>query len=227
MCARRAAEEESMSGGVGQLMRGERARVAVRGQRLEYFTIAYNSLEGIVALVFGVLAGSIALVGFGFDSVIEVTSGAVLLWRLRAEMDEARRERAEARSLRLVGICFLALAAGVGYEAAASLWRHESPERSLPGIVLAAASLVVMPLLARAKRRVARGINSAAMSADAKQTELCTYLSAILLGGLALNALAGWWWADPVAALLMVPIIGVEGYKAVRGESCCEHGACH
>jgi len=216
-----------MSGSVGQLMHGERARVVVRGQRLEYFTIAYNSLEGIVALVFGVLAGSIALVGFGFDSVIEVTSGAVLLWRLRAEMDEERRERAEARSLRLVGICFLALAAYVGYEAATSLWRHESPEQSLPGILLAAASLVVMPLLARAKRRVARGINSAAMSADAKQTELCTYLSAILLGGLALNALAGWWWADPVAALLMVPIIGVEGYKAVRGESCCEHGTCH
>ena len=211
----------------GQLMQDERARVAVRGQRLEYFTIAYNSLEGLVAVVFGAIAGSIALVGFGFDSVIEVTSGAVLLWRLRAEMDEQRRERAEARSLRVVGICFLALAMYVGYEAAASLVRREPPDESVPGIVLAAVSLVIMPLLARAKRRVARGIESAAMTADAKQTELCAYLSAILLGGLALNALLGWWWADPVAALLMVPIIGAEGYRALRGESCCEQGTCH
>ena len=212
----------------GQLMHGgERARVAARGQRLEYFTIAYNSLEGVIALGFGTLAGSIALVGFGFDSVIEVTSGAALLWRLRAEMDEGRRERAEAGSLRIVGVCFLALAVYVGYEAAASLLRRELPERSLPGIALAVVSLVVMPLLARAKRRVALGIKSAAMRADAKQTELCTYLSAILLGGLALNALFGWWWADPVAALLMVPIIAIEGYKALRGESCCEQGMCH
>ncbi|HLL16301.1 MAG TPA: cation transporter [Pyrinomonadaceae bacterium] len=212
----------------GQLMHGgERARVAARGQRLEYFTIAYNSLEGVIALGFGALAGSIALVGFGFDSVIEVTSGAALLWRLRAEMDEGRRERAEAGSLRIVGVCFLALAVYVGYEAAASLLRRELPERSLPGIALAVVSLVVMPLLARAKRRVALGIKSAAMRADAKQTELCTYLSAILLGGLALNALFGWWWADPVAALLMVPIIAIEGYKALRGESCCEQGMCH
>jgi len=211
----------------GQLMQDERARVAVRGQRLEYFTIAYNSLEGLIAVVFGAIAGSIALVGFGFDSVIEVTSGAVLLWRLRAEMDEERRERAEAKSLRVVGICFLALALYVGYEAAASLVRREPPDESVPGIVLAAVSLVIMPLLARAKRRVARGIESAAMTADAKQTELCAYLSAILLGGLALNALLGWWWADPVAALLMVPIIGAEGYRALRGESCCEQGTCH
>ncbi|HEV2803135.1 MAG TPA: cation transporter [Pyrinomonadaceae bacterium] len=208
----------------GQLM--QRERVAVHGQRLEYFTIAYNSLEGLIALVFGALAGSIALVGFGFDSAIEVTSGAVLLWRLRAEMDEGRRERAEARSLRVVGICFLVLAIYVGYEAVATLARSEAPERSVPGIVLAVVSLVVMPLLARAKRGVAQRIESAAMKADAKQTELCTYLSAILLGGLALNALLGWWWADPVAALCMVPIIGVEGYKALRGERCCEQGAC-
>ncbi|HZG51109.1 MAG TPA: cation transporter, partial [Pyrinomonadaceae bacterium] len=169
----------------GQLMHDERARFSVRGQRLEYFTIAYNSLEGLCAIAFGALAGSIALVGFGFDSVIEVTSGAVLLWRLRAEMDERRRERVEVLSLRIVGVCFLALAIYVGYEAVVSLWRRAPPEQSVPGIVLAAASLVVMPLLARAKRRVARGIDSAAMSADAKQTELCAYLSAILLGGLA------------------------------------------
>jgi divalent metal cation (Fe/Co/Zn/Cd) transporter len=212
---------------IGQSVDIERTRAVQRGQELEYFTIAYNSLEGLIAILFGALAGSIALIGFGFDSVIEVTSGAVLLWRLRAEMDEERRERVEARSLRLVGICFLALAAYVCYDAAGSLMRRELPERSVPGIVLAVASLVIMPLLARAKRKVAHSIKSAAMTADAKQTELCTYLSAILLGGLALNALLGWWWADPVAALLMVPIIAVEGYKALRGESCCEQGTCH
>ncbi len=208
-------------------MNMERARVVKRGQKLEYFTIAYNSLEGLIAIIFGVLAGSIALVGFGFDSGIEVISGAVLLWRLSAEMDEERRERVEASSLRIVGICFLALAAYVCYDAVGSLMRRELPERSVPGIALAIASLVIMPLLARAKRKVARGIKSAAMTADAKQTELCTYLSAILLGGLALNALLGWWWADPVAALLMVPLITVEGYKALRGETCCEQGTCH
>ncbi|MDQ1559889.1 MAG: hypothetical protein QOD32_2949 [Pyrinomonadaceae bacterium] len=211
----------------GRLLDSERAGIVARGQRLELFTIVYNSLEGLIAVGFGALAGSIALVGFGFDSVIEVTSGAVLLWRLRAEMDERRRERAEASSLRVVGVCFLVLAIYVGYEAVVSLWQRELPERSVPGIVLAAVSLVVMPLLARAKRKVARDINSAAMTADAKQTELCTYLSAILLGGLALNALVGWWWADPVAALLMTPIIFGEGYKALRGERCCEQGTCH
>ena len=221
------ADKKFMNEIAGRLSDPERALVVRRGLWLEHFTIAYNSLEGLIAVVFGALAGSIALVGFGFDSVIEVTSGAVLLWRLRAEMDATRRERAEARSLRAVGLCFLALAVYVGYEAGVSLWRRELPESSVPGIVLAAASLVVMPLLARAKRRVARGINSRAMTADAKQTELCTYLSAILLAGLALNALLGWWWADPVAALLMVPLIGVEGYKALRGERCCEQGACH
>jgi divalent metal cation (Fe/Co/Zn/Cd) transporter len=216
-----------MSQAIEQLADIERARVVKRGEQLEYFTIAYNSLEGLTAIIFGALAGSIALISFGFDSVIEITSGAVLLWRLRAEMDEKRRESVEASSLRIIGVCFLALAAYVCYDAANSLMRREFPEHSVPGIVLAIASLVIMPLLARAKRRVAHDIKSAAMRADAKQTELCTYLSAILLGGLTLNMLLGWWWADPVAALLMVPIIAVEGYKALRGESCCERETCH
>jgi cation diffusion facilitator family transporter len=205
----------------------DRAGLVKRGRRLEYFTIAYNSLEGLVAVVAGLIAGSIALVGFGFDSVIEVTSGVVLLWRLHAEMDEARRERAEKITLRVVGICFLALAAYVGYDSVKSLFTHELPERSIPGIALAIASLIVMPLLARAKRRVAKGISSGAMRADAKQTELCTYLSAILLAGLVLNALLGWWWADPLAALVMVPIIVNEGVEALRGETCCDDDACH
>jgi len=126
-----------------------------RGQGLEYFTIAYNSLEGLIAIVAGIIAGSIALVGFGFDSVIEVTSGAALLWRLHADMDEERRERVELLTLRIVGVCFLALALYVAYEAVSSLTAHELPERSIPGILLAVASLIVMPLLARRKRKVA------------------------------------------------------------------------
>jgi cation diffusion facilitator family transporter len=198
-----------------------------RGRWLEYFTIGYNSLEGLIAVGAGLMAGSIALVGFGFDSLIEVTSGTVLLWRLRADVDEARRERVEAISLRIVGVCFVVLAVYVTYDSVKSLIKREAPEESLVGIILAAVSLVVMPLLVRAKRNVARGINSGALMADSKQTELCTYLSAILLGGLLLNALLGWWWADPVAALIMVPIIVKEGIEALRGETCCDDAACH
>lgn len=199
-----------------------RTNLVRRGLNLEYLTIAYNSLEGLIAVVAGFIAGSIALVGFGFDSVIEVTSGAVLLWRLHADIDEEWRERVEAVTLRIVGVCFLALALYVGYEAISSLVYRESPERSVPGILLAVASLIVMPLLARAKREVARNMNSGAMMADAKQTEFCTYLSAILLGGLLINALFGWWWADPIAALVMVPIIAKEGIAALRGDTCCD-----
>lgn len=204
-----------------------RANAVRRGRHLEYFTIAYNSLEGLIAVGAGLLAGSVALVGFGFDSLIEVTSGAALLWRLRADVDEARRERVEAISLRIVGACFVLLAIYVSYDSIKSLIRREAPEESLVGIGLAAVSLVVMPLLVRAKRKVARGINSPALMADSKQTELCTYLSAILLVGLLLNATLGWWWADPVAALIMVPIILKEGIEALRGETCCDEGACH
>jgi divalent metal cation (Fe/Co/Zn/Cd) transporter len=173
------------------------------------------------------MAGSIALVSFGFDSLIEVTSGVALLWRLRADVNEALRERVEAISLRIVGVCFVVLAIYVSYDSVKSLITREALEESLVGIVLAAVSLIVMPPLVRAKRKVARGINSGALMADSKQTELCTYLSAILLGGLLLNALFGWWWADPFAALVMVPIIVKEGIEALRGETCCEEGACH
>ncbi len=203
-----------------------RSQLVRRGRYLEYFTIGYNSLEGLIAVSAGLLAGSIALVGFGFDSLIEVTSGAVLLWRLYADVDEARRERVEAISLRLVGICFIVLALYVIHDSVESLLKRQTPDESLIGIVLASVSLIVMPLLVRAKRKVARSINSGALMADSKQTELCTYLSAILLMGLLLNALFGWWWADPVAALIMVPIIAKEGIEALRGETCCDD-ACH
>jgi len=170
------------------------------------------------------MAGSIALVGFGFDSLIEVTSGSALLWRLHLDADESRRERVEAVTLRIVGVCFLLLAAYVSYDSIKSLIWREQPHESIPGIILAIASLIVMPLLASAKRKVARGIRSGALMADSNQTELCMYLSAILLAGLLLNALFGWWWADPVAALVMVPIIVKEGVEGLRGETCCDDG---
>jgi divalent metal cation (Fe/Co/Zn/Cd) transporter len=211
-----------MAGDVINLDRIERSKLVTRGRRLEYFTIAYNSLEGLIAVVAGLMAGSIALVGFGFDSLIEVTSGTALLWRLHIDADESRRERVEAVTLRIVGVLFLLLAAYVSYDSIKSLIWREQPRESIPGIILAIASLIVMPLLVRSKRKVARGIKSGALMADSKQTELCTYLSAILLAGLLLNALVGWWWADPVAALVMVPIIVKEGIEGLRGETCCD-----
>src|SRR5262249_30759766 len=158
-----------------------------RGLRLEYLTLGWNSLEALIAIASGLIAGSIALVGFGFDSVVECLSGSVLLWRLRTDSNEANRERVQQISLRLVGASFLVAAAYVGYEAVTTLLKREPPEHSVPGILLAIASLVVMPLLARAKRKVAVGLSSSAMHADSRQTDLCAYLSAILLGGLLLN----------------------------------------
>jgi divalent metal cation (Fe/Co/Zn/Cd) transporter len=181
----------------------DRQPVTRRGRQLEYFTIAWNSLEGLVALIAGVLAGSISLVGFGIDSFIEVTSGGVLLWRMSVDADVQKRERREKLSLRIVGVCFLVLAAYVGYESISDLAARKAPEHSIPGIILACVSLVVMPVLSRAKKKVGNELGSAAMHADARQTDFCVYLSAILLLGLVLNAALGWWWADPVSALIM------------------------
>ncbi len=206
----------------------ERARAVRRGIHLEYLTIAWNCLEGLIAIGAGLLAGSIALVGFGLDSFIEVSSGALLLWRLGRDRDTRGREDAERLALRLVGVLFFALAAYVGYEAVTSLAGREEPRESIAGIALAAASVIAMPLLARAKRRVSGRIGSGAMAADAKQTEFCMYLSAILLAGLVLNAVLGWWWADPTAALVMTPVIAREGVQALRGKTCaCGGAACH
>jgi divalent metal cation (Fe/Co/Zn/Cd) transporter len=200
----------------------ERTAVVLRGRRLEYFTIGWNALEGLVAVVAGAIAGSISLVGFGIDSFIEVTSGSVLLWRMLVDADVQRREKNERRALNIVGSCFLALAAYITYESATDLWSKKAPEHSIPGIVLACVSLVVMPLLSRAKRKVGRALGSAAMHADARQTEFCTYLSGILLAGLLLNAFFGLWWADPVAALIMVPLIAKEGIEGLQGKACDE-----
>jgi divalent metal cation (Fe/Co/Zn/Cd) transporter len=200
----------------------ERTAVVLRGRRLEYFTIAWNALEGVVAVVAGAIAGSISLVGFGIDSFIEVTSGSVLLWRMSVDAEVHRRELNERRALKIVGVCFLLLAAYIAYESALDLWSRRAPEHSIPGIVLACVSLLVMPLLSTAKRKVGRALGSAAMHADAKQTEFCTYLSAVLLAGLPLNMLFGLWWADPVAALIMVPIIAKEGIEGLQGKACEE-----
>lgn len=196
--------------------------MVLRGRRLQYFTIAWNALEGLVAVVAGAIAGSISLVGFGIDSFIEVTSGSVLLWRMSADAQVQRRELNERRALRIIGVCFLLLAAYIAYEAVLDLWSRRAPEQSSPGIILACVSLIVMPLLSRAKRKVGRALSSAAMHADAKQTEFCTYLSATLLAGLLLNKLFGLWWADPVATLIMVPIIAKEGIEGLQGKACVE-----
>jgi divalent metal cation (Fe/Co/Zn/Cd) transporter len=206
----------------------DRRELVRRGRQLEYFTIAYNSLEGLISIVAGAVAGSISLIGFGLDSLIEVTSGTALLWRLHHDdLSPARREKAERTALKIVGGCFIALALYMLFESASAIAGREMPKRSLTGIIIAAVSVVVMPLLAKAKRRVAAGLGSGAMHADSRQTDFCTYLSAILLGGLLLNAIAGWWWADPVAGLVMVPIIAKEGVDGIRGKACCEGGGCH
>lgn len=195
----------------------DRAALVARGRRLEYLTIAWNAFEGAVALLSGVVVGSVALVGFGLDSVIETMSAGILVWRLRADENAERRERTARR---LVGICFLLLAAYVTAESLRALWMKEQPERSVPGILIAIAALIVMPLLGRAKRRVAAQMKSGALHADSRQADFCAWLSGILLVGLLLHAFLGWWWADPAAALVMAPIIAREGVQGLRGESC-------
>ena len=200
-----------------------RAASVRRGILLEYFTIGWNLIEGFVAVGSGIVAGSPSLIGFGFDSFIESTSGVALLWRLRVD-DEHLREQRERVALRLVGICFLLLAAYVLYDSIKTLIYRESPESSIVGIGVTLVSLFVMPFLAFKKREVAKQIKSKALEADSRQTDLCVYLSAITLSGLALNSIFGWWWADPVAALLMTTIIVKEGIEALRGETCDD---CH
>jgi divalent metal cation (Fe/Co/Zn/Cd) transporter len=203
-----------------------RAALLRRGWRLELFTVLWNSLEGVISVAFGVVAGSIALIGFGVDSFVETSSGLILLWRLKGGRDAETEERIEARALKLVGVSLLALAVYIVFEAGGSLLRSETPEASVPGILMACLSLIVMPILAREKRRVGVALGSRALEADSFQTSICMYLSAILLGGLLLNAVWGLWWADPLAALIMVPIIIREGIEALRGEHCDDcHGS--
>lgn len=200
----------------------DRSRIVRRGLLLNWATLAYNSAEAVVALVAGLLAGSVALTGFGVDSVIELTASGAAQWRLRTDLDRQRRERVEARTHRLIGVSFLALAVYVVVDAAQALAGAAAPERSRVGVALLALSAVVMPLLARAKRRVAAELGSRALRAESQQTSLCAYLSWIALAGVGLNAILGWWWADPVAALAMVPIITREGVGGLRADPCCD-----
>jgi divalent metal cation (Fe/Co/Zn/Cd) transporter len=200
----------------------QRAQLVRRGLWLNTGTILYNCVEAIVSIVAGVLAGSVALLSFGLDSVIEVTASGAAKWRLHADLDAGRRERVEAVTVRIVGWSFLALAVYVAADSARTLWLRERPESSAVGFAVLVLSAIVMPVLARAKREVAAALSSRALIADAAQTSLCAYLSLIALAGVGLNAWLGWWWADPVAALAMVPIIAKEGWEAVRGEPHCD-----
>jgi divalent metal cation (Fe/Co/Zn/Cd) transporter len=197
-----------------------REELVRRGIRLSYATIGYNSFEAIASLIAGLLAGSVALVGFGIDSLVEVSASGVAQWRLRSDLHQARRAEVEAITHRLVGLCFLALAVYVAVDSAKTLWLRERPDRTIAGIVILSMSVVVMPLLARAKLKVASAMQSGALRAEARQTSLCAYLSVIALTGVLLNATVGWWWADPVAALCMVPIILSEGIDGVRAKPC-------
>lgn len=193
-----------------------REALSRRSLWLAYATAGYNLLEGLVALAAGATASSTALIGFGLDSFVEVSSAAVLIWQFRSRVPEDR----ERLALRLIGVSFFALAAWVTFDAARSLLAGGDADASPVGIGLAVASLLVMPLLVAAKRRTGRELGSATVMADSTQTMLCTYLSAVLLVGLALNALWGWSWADPIAALVIAGVAVKEGVEAWRGEHC-------
>ncbi len=194
----------------------ERQHLLKQALRVQRFLVGYNVIEGLVAISAGAAAGSIALTGFGLDSFIEVTAAGMLVWRLshRGSVDEETAK--EQRALRVVGITFLLLAGYVLCEAGSTLVHRRSPEASLIGILLAIASLIVMPLAAVRQRTLAKQLDSRALAADSVETIVCTYLSFMLLVGLGLNALWGWWWADPIAALAMVPLIVKEGWEAIH-----------
>lgn len=200
-----------------------RIAVVTSGKRLEYFSIGWHVLEGAISIAAGIGSGSVSLVGFGVDSLIELGSGSVMLWRMRRDHNAEHRARYEQTALYVIGWSFMLLAVYLLWQAMEDLLKKEAPDRSIVGIVIAVLSLIVMPMLSRAKRRVAANLSSRAMKADAKQADFCAYLSAILLAGLLLNALFGWWWADPIAALIMALIIGNEGVNTtfLEGDDCC------
>ena len=199
----------------------ERERLQRRGLLLAALTIAWNVIEAVVAISAGIAAGSIALVGFGFDSTIEVLSALVVVWQFRAELQGGYDEARERTALRLIAVSFFVLATYVVIEAVRDLFFIDAEAgASTVGIVLAALSLIVMPLLALAKRRTATQLGSPTLRADAAETMLCAWLSALLLGGLVLNAAVGWWWADPLAAIAIAGLAAKEGLEAWRGESC-------
>lgn len=194
----------------------ERARLGRRAQLLAGASVAYNAVEAVVSVAAGVVAGSVALVGFGLDSVVEVSSGLIILWQFRHRLPESR----ERQALRAMAVSFFALAAYVTVESGRALLGSQDPETSPVGIGVAIASLMIMPFLSMAQRRTGRALGSNAVVADSTQTLLCTYLSAVLLAGLVLNATLGWSWADPVAGLVIAAVAVREGLEAWRGETC-------
>jgi divalent metal cation (Fe/Co/Zn/Cd) transporter len=198
----------------------ERTRLGRRAQLLAGASVTYNVIEAVIAITAGVVAGSVALIGFGLDSVVEVSSGLIILWQFRHKLPETR----ERQALRLMAISFFVLAAYVAVESVRALFFGGEPEASPVGIGLAAASLVIMPFLSWAQRRTGKALGSNAVVADSTQTLLCTYLSAVLLVGLVLNATLGWGWADPIAGLVIAAVAAREGVQAWRGEGCCAPG---
>lgn len=194
-----------------------RSRLGRRARLLAGFSVTYNVIEAAIAISAGIVAGSVALVGFGLDSVVEVSSGLIILWQFSHRIPESR----ERQALRLLALSFFALAAYVGFESARSLMVGADPDASTVGIVLAAVSLIVMPFISYAQRRTGKALGSNAVYADGTQTLLCTYLSAVLLVGLLLNATLGWSWADPIAGLVIAGVAVREGVEAWKGEGCC------
>jgi divalent metal cation (Fe/Co/Zn/Cd) transporter len=199
------------------LTAADRARLGRRAQLLAGASVGYNLIEAAVAIGAGIVASSVALVGFGLDSIVESFSGAVILWQFRHRLPETR----ERGALRLIGVSFFALAAYVTIESARSLFGSSETKPSTVGVLLAALSLAVMPLLSWAQRRTGRALGSGSVVADSKQTLLCTYLSAVLLAGLVLNATLGWSWVDPLVALVIAAVASREGLGAWRGDACC------
>ncbi len=196
-----------------------------RSRQLNRLTIGWNVAEGVIAVTAGALAGSVSLIGFGLDSGIEVSAAVILAWRLAKEKHAGCMADFDRRATRLIAVSFALLAAYVGVESVRDLTGRHEPEASIVGIILAGVSLIVMPLLARAKRRLAPVLGSRAAASEANQTSLCALLSAVLLIGLGLNALLGWWWADPAAGILIATLAGIEAVRTWKAEAltdtCC------
>lgn len=207
----------TLSIGTPSLSDVERRRYGRRAQLLAAASVGYNVIEAVVAIGAGLVAGSVALVGFGLDSIVEVSSGLIILWQFRHPIPEER----ERQALRFMALAFFGLAAYVTVESVRALVGVHVPEHSTVGIVLACLSLVIMPVLSVAQRRTGARLSSASVAADGTQTLLCTYLSVVLFAGLVLNATLGWWWADPIAGLVIAAVAVKEGREAWRGDNCC------